>query len=264
MPIALKSRVVALLYGDDRESDVTVTQIGDLFGFAALVGKNLERIALAEKFGHAPPRVKAAPASMSRAVLAGARGAGVRPAGRRMGRERHPRPTARIAWHQGIGRFRRTTRLRTCARPRERLLAHAATELAPGARKDATRSYDERSIRSKGAMEPLFAGQSSRAARRDGAGARHAARERDEPATPRRARRRCAIRRSRREEDDDSSRWFVEEGGSPNPRRCAVSARRVRHTKYLIIPDRSTSNRPTATRSAHARLRFSVRTELCS
>ena len=60
VPLMLRNRTVALLYGDDGSSDVTVSQLGDLFGFSALASTHLERIALSKKRGAAgAPRRKA-------------------------------------------------------------------------------------------------------------------------------------------------------------------------------------------------------------
>ncbi len=56
VPVALRGRSVALLYGDDGSHDVTVSQLGDLFGFAALASANLERVALQKKRGQVPSK----------------------------------------------------------------------------------------------------------------------------------------------------------------------------------------------------------------
>jgi hypothetical protein len=44
LPIAVRGRVVGLLYGDDGESDVELSAIGDVLAIAALVGPAIERV----------------------------------------------------------------------------------------------------------------------------------------------------------------------------------------------------------------------------
>lgn len=81
VPVTLRSRAVALLYGDDGNNDVSVSQLGDILGFTALASANLERIALSKKRGQVPSKRRAEPtnvAALARAFsLPGAEG--VRP-----------------------------------------------------------------------------------------------------------------------------------------------------------------------------------------
>ncbi len=56
LPVTLRGRAVALLYGDDGANDVTVSQLGDTLGFTALASTNLERIALLKKRGQVPSK----------------------------------------------------------------------------------------------------------------------------------------------------------------------------------------------------------------
>lgn len=51
VPLTVKGRAVAMLYGDDGDSDVTLGSLGDLLAFSAFASAQLERIALARKKG---------------------------------------------------------------------------------------------------------------------------------------------------------------------------------------------------------------------
>ncbi|MBL8744232.1 MAG: hypothetical protein JNK04_24165, partial [Myxococcales bacterium] len=49
VPLTVRGRTVAILYGDDAGNDVTLASLGDLLGFSALASSQLERLALARK-----------------------------------------------------------------------------------------------------------------------------------------------------------------------------------------------------------------------
>ena len=49
VPLTIKGRAVAMLYGDDGESDVTLGSLGDLLAFSAFASAQLERVALNRK-----------------------------------------------------------------------------------------------------------------------------------------------------------------------------------------------------------------------
>lgn len=49
VPLTMRGRAVAVLYGDDGATDVTLASLGDLLGFSALASARLERIVLAKK-----------------------------------------------------------------------------------------------------------------------------------------------------------------------------------------------------------------------
>lgn len=54
IPLTVRGRSVAMLVGDDGETDVTLATLGDLLGFSALASAQLERLALLKK-GKKPP-----------------------------------------------------------------------------------------------------------------------------------------------------------------------------------------------------------------
>lgn len=51
IPVVVRSRAVAILYGDDGESDVALSALGDVIAFTTLVSTALERLALRKKLG---------------------------------------------------------------------------------------------------------------------------------------------------------------------------------------------------------------------
>lgn len=73
IPVVVRSRAVAILYGDDGESDVVLSSLGDVISFSGLVAKAIERIALQKKLsargapGAGPPAAAALPPPVRRA-----------------------------------------------------------------------------------------------------------------------------------------------------------------------------------------------------
>ncbi len=57
IPIVVRNRSVALLYGDDGEGDVDLSSLGDVIALTGLVAASLERIALRKKLGVRPGEV---------------------------------------------------------------------------------------------------------------------------------------------------------------------------------------------------------------
>jgi hypothetical protein len=57
IPVVVRNRTVALLYGDDGESDVDLSSLGDVIALTGLVANGLERIALRKKLGLRPGEV---------------------------------------------------------------------------------------------------------------------------------------------------------------------------------------------------------------
>lgn len=76
-PVIVRARSVAMIYGDDGESDVELSTLGDVISFVSLAGAALEQIALRKKRGGSkhpsapPPRARIA------AMPVSARGGGV-------------------------------------------------------------------------------------------------------------------------------------------------------------------------------------------
>lgn len=54
IPVVVRSRTVAILYGDDVQTDVELPGLGDVIAFAALVAGAIERLALRKKLGARP------------------------------------------------------------------------------------------------------------------------------------------------------------------------------------------------------------------
>lgn len=73
VPLTVKRRAVAMLYGDDGDTDVTLGSIGDLLGFSALASSQIERIALAKKAKGGPFAGIVAPRAQPQSVAALAR-----------------------------------------------------------------------------------------------------------------------------------------------------------------------------------------------
>lgn len=57
LPLVVRTRVVAILYGDDGDVDAELSSIGDVIALIALSGHALERLALRKKLGAAAPDV---------------------------------------------------------------------------------------------------------------------------------------------------------------------------------------------------------------
>ncbi len=57
LPIVVRGRAVAILYGDDGDADVELSSIGDVIAMIGLAGSALERIALRRKLGSRAPEV---------------------------------------------------------------------------------------------------------------------------------------------------------------------------------------------------------------
>lgn len=55
VPLSVRSRVLAVLLGDDGEADVTLSSLGELLGLVSLAAARLERIAISRKRGGPPP-----------------------------------------------------------------------------------------------------------------------------------------------------------------------------------------------------------------
>ncbi len=73
IPLTVRGRTVAILYGDDAGNDVTLTSLGDLLGFSALASSQLERLALARKTKRGPFSGIVAPRAQPSSVAALAR-----------------------------------------------------------------------------------------------------------------------------------------------------------------------------------------------
>ncbi len=63
LPILIRSRVVAILFGDDGEADVTLPGLGDVIAFTALAARALERILVRKKLGARAPEMPRSPPS---------------------------------------------------------------------------------------------------------------------------------------------------------------------------------------------------------
>ena len=57
LPVLVRNRVVAMLYGDDGAADVELSAIGDALAILGLAGAALERIALRKKLGARAPEI---------------------------------------------------------------------------------------------------------------------------------------------------------------------------------------------------------------
>jgi Type II secretion system (T2SS), protein E, N-terminal domain len=90
IPVVVRSRTVAILYGDDAQVDVELPGLGDVVAFAALVSGSIERLALRKKLGARPSGV---------AVSEGAPGprAGTRPPTEEASSGEAPAPVAQAA-----------------------------------------------------------------------------------------------------------------------------------------------------------------------
>ncbi|NUP08684.1 MAG: hypothetical protein HOW73_21760 [Polyangiaceae bacterium] len=73
VPLTLRGRSVAMLFGDDGDADVTLASLGDLLGFSALASAQLERVALAKKGKTGPFQGLVAPRAQPSSVEALAR-----------------------------------------------------------------------------------------------------------------------------------------------------------------------------------------------
>ncbi len=250
VPLTLRGRAVALLYGEDGDSDVTVTQIGDLVGFLALASKHLERIAVAKKLGAASAPAKAPrsnrssapppPSATKRALLerwqktvrdeaSGTPPADPPPLEARVssGAESLP-PVAPVLGSEDANAA----------------IAYGATVLGPRAMSivaplplpPMTRPYDDGAFGPTAGMGQFTSSPpAERVETVPGAG---------NPETitqPRLDGGRPHVPIPR-EEDDDASRWLVEQGGSPEP--PAVRRESPTRGEYLIIPDRGAGGRP--------------------
>jgi hypothetical protein len=58
VPLVMRERVVALLYGDDGRADVALSALGELVSFTALVGARAERLLLKKKQARARPSAR--------------------------------------------------------------------------------------------------------------------------------------------------------------------------------------------------------------
>lgn len=83
IPIIVRERAVALLFGDDAPAPVELAAIGDVIAFAALAGASIERIILRKKSGRSGGTSSARVAP--EALAAAAKGAPARPAAPRSG-----------------------------------------------------------------------------------------------------------------------------------------------------------------------------------
>lgn len=63
LPILIRSRVVAILFGDDGEADVTLPGLGDVIAVTALAARALERILVRKKLGARAPEMSLRPPS---------------------------------------------------------------------------------------------------------------------------------------------------------------------------------------------------------
>jgi hypothetical protein len=57
LPVVVRTRVVAVVYGDDGEADVELSALGDVLALIGLAGAALERIALRKKLGARAPEI---------------------------------------------------------------------------------------------------------------------------------------------------------------------------------------------------------------
>ncbi|MBI5535649.1 MAG: HEAT repeat domain-containing protein [Deltaproteobacteria bacterium] len=57
VPVVVRNRVVALLYGDDGDAAVAMNEVGDVLALASLVGRALEQLLLQRKRSNQPPKV---------------------------------------------------------------------------------------------------------------------------------------------------------------------------------------------------------------
>jgi hypothetical protein len=250
IPLCLRARVVALLYGEDGDSDVTVTQLGDLVGFAALIAKHLERIAMAKKLGHSaakvhvprsarssapPPSTGAQRALLERwqnAIRNEAAGGSAPPP------PAAPAPVeARVS--SGAESLPPAAVMADLSEAEAGAIAYAPTQMAGFAAipaPPATRPYDASAFGPTAAMgQVAVLPPVERIETVPGAGT---------PESVTHPRNELETGKARipipREEDDDASKWLVEQGGSPDPpvvRRDSPG----RYTEYMIIPDRSGS-----------------------
>jgi len=70
VPIVVRGRAVALLFGDDAPAPVELTSIGDVIAFAALAGASIERIILRKKMGRSGAASPGAAPRLSPAAVA--------------------------------------------------------------------------------------------------------------------------------------------------------------------------------------------------
>ncbi len=63
LPILIRTRVVAILFGDDGDADVTLPALGDVIVFTALAARALERILVRKKLGSRAPDMPLRPPS---------------------------------------------------------------------------------------------------------------------------------------------------------------------------------------------------------
>jgi hypothetical protein len=61
LPLLIRTRAVAILFGDDGEADVTLTGLGDVISFTALAARALERILVRKKLGARAPEMPLRP-----------------------------------------------------------------------------------------------------------------------------------------------------------------------------------------------------------
>ena len=61
LPLLIRTRAVAILFGDDGEADVTLTGLGDVIAFSALAARALERILVRKKLGARAPEMPLRP-----------------------------------------------------------------------------------------------------------------------------------------------------------------------------------------------------------
>ncbi len=73
VPLTVKRRAVAMLYGDDGDGDITIASLGELLGFSALASAQLERVAIAKKAKGGPFAGLVAPRAQPSSVEALAR-----------------------------------------------------------------------------------------------------------------------------------------------------------------------------------------------
>ncbi len=61
LPLLIRTRAVAILFGDDGEADVTLAGLGDVISFTALAARALERILVRKKLGARAPEMPLRP-----------------------------------------------------------------------------------------------------------------------------------------------------------------------------------------------------------
>jgi type II secretion system (T2SS) protein E len=61
LPLLIRTRAVAILFGDDGEADVTLSGLGDVISFSALAARALERILVRKKLGARAPEMPLRP-----------------------------------------------------------------------------------------------------------------------------------------------------------------------------------------------------------